>query len=281
MNRWPKHSLFAGVGLIVVVNAIVLGGVAYNRSSEPESVLRLSERELGAPMRGYGNKENSGMALELNWRVLPPDAHDLKKHSWEYAQHNGGSPDWLNQSKMLALGFAKPAVSQSPDGQLHTRQPLQRDVLLVLELNGAAYQTALARVVQFSEAANTQEKKQASDVLKREQDESSRLFVVDAGLEVAALRAQYPDRSRYAIVHGQVRPNWAIETDSTAPAGFISGVSASSLNVPLEWRHVFNGASALRRDGQTPVRYRVDVKFGQRLEPWVDQAARVAPSASP
>ena len=66
MSRWPKHSLIAGVGLIVVVNAIVLGGVAYNRSSEPESALRLSERELAAPMRGYGNKENSGIALALN-----------------------------------------------------------------------------------------------------------------------------------------------------------------------------------------------------------------------
>jgi hypothetical protein len=280
MNRWLKHSLIVGVGLIVVVNAIVLGGVAYNRSAEPESALRLSERELSPPGRGYGNKENSGMALALNWRVLPPDTHDAKKYAWAYA-YNGGSPDWLNQAKMLALSFEKSAVSQSPDGQSRTRQPLSRDVLLVLELDGAAYQAALARAVQFSEAANAQEMKQASDVLKREQDENSRLFVVDAGLDVAALRAQYPDRSRYAIVHGQVRPNWAIGKDSAAPAGFISGVSANSLNVPLEWRHVFDGASAVRRDGQTSVRYTVDVKFGQRLEPWIGQATRVAPSASP
>lgn len=280
MKRWPKHSLIAGVGLIVVVNAIVLGGVAYNCSSEPESALRLSERELSAPTRGYGNKENSGMTLALNWRVLPPDTHDAKKNAWAFA-YNGGSPNWLNQAKMLALGFEKSAVSQSPDGQSRRSQSLSRDVLLVLELDGAAYQAALARAVQFSEATSAQEKKQASDMLKREQDENSRLFVIDAGLDVAALRARYPDRNRYAIVHGQVRPNGAVEKDNAALAGFISSVSANSLNVPLEWRHVFDGASAVRRDGQTSVRYTVDVKFGQRLEPWIGQATRVAPSASP
>jgi hypothetical protein len=280
MNRWPKHSLIAGVSLIVVVNAIALGGVAYNRSSNPESTLRLSERELGAPMRGYGNKENSGIALALNWRVLPPDTHDAKKHAWAYA-YNGGSPDWLNPTKMLALGFEKSAVGRSPDEQSRPRLPLSRDVLLVLELDGATYQAALARAVRFSEVASAQEKEQASDVLKREKDVNSRLFVVDAGLDVAALRAQYPDRSRYAIVHGQVRPNWTVEKDSAAPAGVITDVSANSLNVPLEWRDVFVGAPAVRRDSQTSVRYTVDVKFGQRLEPWIGQATRVAPSVLP
>ena len=280
MNRWTKYSLIAGVGLIVVVNAIVLGGVAYNRSSEPESALRLSERELAAPMRGYGNKENSGIALALNWRVLPAETHDAKKNAWAYA-YNGGSPDWLNPTKMLALGFERSPISQSPDRQSRTRLPQSRDVLLVLELDGAAYQAALARAVRFSEVASAQEKEQASDVLKREKDENSRLFVVDAGLDVAALRAQYPDRSRYAIVHGQVRPNWTVEKDSAVPAGFITDVSANSLNVPLEWRHVFDGVFAVRRDGQTSVRYTVDVMFGQRLEPWIGQASRVVPSASP
>ena len=119
MNRWTKYSLIAGVGLIVVVNAIVLGGVAYNRSSEPESALRLSERELAAPMRGYGNKENSGIALALNWRVLPAETHDAKKNAWAYA-YNGGSPDWLNPTKMLALGFER---SQSAPRQTITDTP--------------------------------------------------------------------------------------------------------------------------------------------------------------
>jgi hypothetical protein len=32
-----------------------------------------------------------------------------------------------------------------------------------------------------------------------------------------------------------------------------------------EWGRVFDGASAVLRDGQVPVRYTVDIKFGQRL----------------
>jgi len=73
----------------------------------------------------------------------------------------------------------------------------------------------------------------------------------------------------------------SIEKDSSAPAGFISDISAKSLNVPLEWRHVFDGGTAIQRDGLMVVQYMVDVKFGQRLEPWIIRAMRVAPSASP
>ncbi len=276
MNWSPKHSLIAGLGLIVVVNAIVLGGVAYNRSGEPESALRLSERELVAPMRGYGNKENSGLPLMLNWRVLPAASSDSKRYSGANALA-GGAPEWLDQAKMRALGFDMSVLSQRADGAARTRQGLARDVLLVLELDGAAYQTALARAVQHSQTAAAQEATPAGVVLKHEQENNSRRFVVDAGLDVAALRIRHPDRSRYAIVRGQVRPNWSREKDAVAPAGFISGVSSTRLNLPLEWRRVLEVA-AMGRDGPAPLRYVIDVHFGQRLEPWVAQAMRVAPS---
>jgi len=160
-----------------------------------------------------------------------------------------------------------------------SRQPLPRDVLLVLELDGAAYKAALARAVQFSQAATPQETTQASAALKSEQEKNSRLFVVDAGLDVAALRTHYPDRSRYGIVHGQVSPNWVIEKNAVVPAGYVSGISANSVTVPLEWRHIFDGASAVREVGQASLRYAVDLKFGQRLEPWIAQATRVLPSS--
>ena len=46
-SRW--HTRFTGLALIAVVNGIAISGVAYNRSGEPESKLRLSERELYPP----------------------------------------------------------------------------------------------------------------------------------------------------------------------------------------------------------------------------------------
>lgn len=43
------RTLIAGIAIILVVNAIALGGVAYNRSGTPESTLHLSQRELSEP----------------------------------------------------------------------------------------------------------------------------------------------------------------------------------------------------------------------------------------
>lgn len=41
-----KHTLIAGIALIALSNAVALIGVAYNRSGEPESELRLSSASL-------------------------------------------------------------------------------------------------------------------------------------------------------------------------------------------------------------------------------------------
>ena len=70
--KWSaKYTVIGGLALITGVNAIALGGVAYNRSGEAESTLRLSERELRAPYKWSGSKENSGLALHLDWRTSP------------------------------------------------------------------------------------------------------------------------------------------------------------------------------------------------------------------
>ena len=47
-------------------------------------------------------------------------------------------------------------------------------------------------------------RKSLDNELVREENESSRLFVIDAGLDSAALRTKYPDRARYAIVQGVI-----------------------------------------------------------------------------
>ncbi|MGH8649482.1 MAG: DUF4824 family protein, partial [Burkholderiales bacterium] len=59
---WPRgRTLAAGIVLIALTNAIALGGVAWNRSGEPESVLKLTQRELSQP-RGFGlDREEGGL----------------------------------------------------------------------------------------------------------------------------------------------------------------------------------------------------------------------------
>ena len=272
MNWSRTSTLISGMCLIGIVNAAVFLGVAYNRSGEPESALLLSERELDKPRMWRGNKENSGLTLHLQWRMLPPASDETRPPGWQY-ESSSGTADWLNEAKMVALGFESPAISSRGDQRARVERQLPRDVLLVLELNGTAYKEALARAVKYSVTGSDGEK-----LLKEEQTERSRLFVVDAGLDGTALRAQYPDRSRYAIVRGQVRPFWRREKQVGGLMGYVSHVSASSLNVPLEWKSRLDQAAAAPGANEKAIlRYEVEVKFGQRLEPWIAQAANRKP----
>ena len=102
MKAWSRgRTLAIGLGLIVLTNAVALGGVWWNRAAAPENSLTLSERELGLPWRALRNRENSGLALNLNWRVADREAGEFVSG---YTV-NGGTPEWLDGARMQALGF--------------------------------------------------------------------------------------------------------------------------------------------------------------------------------
>ena len=279
MNLSRKKTLIAGLLLIAVVNIVVLGGVAYNRSGEPDSTLRLSERELRMPNAWEGMRESSGLALRLEWRTLPPESKDVKQDAWQNSLFR--APEWLDASKMKSLGFDTSPVRDVDDGRRAAAGKSSREVMLVLEFNGVAYQTALARAIKYDENNVTRPNESANDraiLLKREQGQNSRLFVVDAGLDAVSLRAKYPDRSRFAILRGQVRVAWQREENANVLAGLVSNVSVEGLNVPLAMKSVFDGATPDPGDGgKSAVRYDVDVAVGKRLEPWITAAVRKFP----
>jgi len=58
-----KHTLIIGIALMALTNAVALIGVAYNRSGEPESELRLTQRELAAPYWRGIDRESGGIEL--------------------------------------------------------------------------------------------------------------------------------------------------------------------------------------------------------------------------
>ena len=280
MSQSPKRILTAAFALIVIVNIVVLAGVAYNRSGEPDSTLRLSERELRVPYVWSGMMESSGLALSLDWRVLAPDATDATRDAWQYSSYRG-APTWLDANKMASLGFDLASFSAATTARRASWRDAARDVMLVLEFNGAAYQTSLARAIKYDEDNVVRPNETAESrakMLKREQAQNSRLFVVDAGLDAAALRAKYPDRSRFAILRGQVRPGWQRDSNANTLTGMVSALSVAGLNVPPAMRRVFEGASADRGDSEKSlVRYDVDVAVGKRLEPWITAAVRKSP----
>jgi hypothetical protein len=278
-----KHTLIAGLALIAVTNAVALGGVAWNRSGEPDSVLKLTQRELLRLHDFDFDREAAGLTLNLHWRVLAKSASGLS-----YAADRYGDPEWLDRAKLAALGFD---VSRRSDAQTTERRferLLPRDALVVLELDGPAYRKSLELAREHAErqaragaesgktgprsAAQT-----AAEFLKREETANSRLFAVDAGLDAQALRAKYPDRARYAIVRGSVRARFDRNRAGEAQwSGYIDGVDNARVNVPKEFRAALGavprsvpwGGAA---EGVQP--FQVTVAFGKRFEPWVVAAS--------
>lgn len=273
--KWTHRSaLLAGLALLATTNLVALGGAAYNRSGEPDSVLSVSQRELRPSYSGVREKENSGLSLQLRWRVLEQD--ESSRYSI-YGREGGGAPAWLDDAKMASLGFEPLPAASQPGADVRRRHPLPRDVLVVLEFDGPARQQALDRARGAARKVEEKNergegKKDAEEIVFWEERLSSRLFAVDAGLDPAALRAKYPDRQKYVIVRGRVRQDW---WGRATAGGRIDRLLADEINVPLELRAAFDGIRP-DRDAQPEGEARTvqaRLAFGQRLEPWLVEAA--------
>jgi len=64
--NWRRCLVSAG--LVILTNAFVLIGVAYNRASEPEAEITLTERELPLAYGAFQTDENTELALRLHWQ---------------------------------------------------------------------------------------------------------------------------------------------------------------------------------------------------------------------
>jgi hypothetical protein len=282
MKAWTRaHTLAAGATLIVLTNAIALAGAFLNRNAEAESRVTLSERELALPYGGYRQAENSGLALQLNWRVLDEDP-DHWDHG--YARH-GGQPAWLDAAHLTSLGFDTTAGAATSEARQRFTRQLPRQVLLVLELEGPAWQQAVIRAREnaarqtAAAAANPGSEQFAKQAeagrarLALEETHASRLFAIDAGLDADALRRRYPDRSRHLIVRGSVRPAERGQDGDHHLAGHVSQIAIAQVNVPFALRPVLEPLRNAPRpapDQQAP-RYEVQLAIGQRLEPWIER----------
>ena len=272
--KW-SHTLIAGSALILLTNAVVLLGAAYNRSDDPDSRLLLSQREL-QHYRWSELKDNSGITLTLNWRIAQAQQNEygpgISAGKW-------GTPAWLDKAKMTELGFDVVKLAGTSESGRHYKESLPREALLVLEMNDRAYLQELKRAKDYAEQAGAlqagnpgsdefkRRARSAEENYQREQNQNSRLFVIDAGVDLQKLRAAYPDRNRYAIVHGLIRPNIAYGKEGKID-GTISELHAERINVPFNFRQVFDNAAP----------YEVTIAFGKRLEPWITGASRVQQS---
>jgi hypothetical protein len=288
MNWSRRRAFWAGAALILATNAVVLGGVAYNRSGDPDSALRLTQRELPVQY-GWGlTNENSGLALRIAWGAVQREGDGAQQvidssYGW------GTVPQWLDEAKLIALGFDVESLRYPLDERRRRDWLPSKDVFLVLELDGPAYQQLLDQARQYAaKAANrlrgTPDDKQlqqaanaAEEALKREEQDNSRLVVIDAGLDRDTLRAAHPDRARHAIVRGRIQPDAADRTHK--PRGHIVGLSVDEVNVPASFRAVVGKAGSMWESPPAGPRahYDVTVRFGKRLEPWITATSKTGP----
>lgn len=275
MNAWARWRIAAlGVVLIVATNAVALIGVAYNRSGEPESVLTLSQREIGRIGEwGFGG-ESSGIELALRWRMPGRVFSDF--YYGDEAREDD-RPPWIDQAGLAALGFDIPNMEDADRRRRLIEHLSSRDALAVLELDGPAYRREVEHVRQRADEARARAAAMPNDAdLKRRADgaknhlgrmerEETRLYVVDAGSDLAALRAKYPDNTRYAIVRAEIRPMLYERKGKSRLSAYVN-LTTANIMAPLAYR------DALERSGGADAKSvltEVRVAFGKRLEPWI------------
>ncbi len=275
MKAMTARGLFGlAFAVLLAANIVVLAGVAANRRGEPESKMVLTERELQLPYRLH--RENSGLSLQLTWRTLPREAEGD-------SYYDSRSPAWLDAGKLQELGFDPEVYGSDQATGGRYKEPIPREVLVVLEYDGEAHREAIRRAEAALAADEARWRAKSDDKLlrdrfdeaakrlKRERITASRLFAVDAGLEPGLLRGKYGDRSRFLIVRGLVKPYHRSAGRGEA-GGYLTDLAVEDIHVPLNRRQVFDALQAQdrsRRDEFAEPRYQVRTGLGPAAEPWI------------
>jgi hypothetical protein len=248
--RKPRHwPALAGFTMITLLCAGMPLLAAYNRMGAPESMLELAPSEVELPSYDSKLSDNTPLSLRLLWNVESPDGSATVADTPSLRRVS-----WLNRQKLEQLKINAPI-----EGGSH----LLVTTLLVLELEGAAYrrEEALICPTSLSLVATTH--------CDRRGRLATRLYVIDAGRQLEELRKLYPDRTRYAIVHGTIK----IVSNSAGGdvVGYIDGLSNETVQGPEPLRSAIDPAdgSMLWHHLSTSHSFSVSVAFGRRLEPWI------------
>ena len=286
-NNKPRKKLaIIAAALLVLVNVIVLTGAAYNRSGDPKASLQLTERELTLPYRYYNNKENSGLALRLNWKVAPDLSNKYRYNG--YSLSNYTSPNWLKENKLKELGIdIEKAKLNKKNSRYRYKSIDSEEVIVVLEYDGESFKKIVSNAeIDIKQYRTSVEKspdnKDSISKLKRQEEtltalkmSESRLIAIDAGLELKALKEKYNDSSKYLMLRGEVGPLWVDDELK----GRIKKLYNSNVHMPLPYSKEINEitnnetkSNNYNRRKKKP-RYQVEFNVGKRLEFWVGKVS--------
>jgi hypothetical protein len=263
-----RKGLWIAAIAVILSNAFTLWAARVNRGGEPEAVIELTERELRLPRTREA--DNTAMALRLEWTDLEP--------AWR-GPGTEQAPAWFDAAKLASIGFdtSLPVTRENAE---RYRGMAPRAVYAVLENDGEAWR-------RYVDGLPSQQEKDTALG-------QTRLVLIDVGLDAAALRARYPDRGRVAVVPATAGLSF-VQPQSGEPflKGRVNTVYPMELNVPKALRPALESlaprplrvpprqgeAAPVLREGERAFagepRYRVTVKWGRSLEPWVEGVERM------
>lgn len=269
-----RRGLFAGLFLIAAVNAVILGRVEWNRSGAAQAPIVLTERELS--LSSYTRvEEDSGLSLRLAWHG------DRFGAGWTH-------PEWFDREKLGELGFDTRLTVADPGAAKHYRSTLARNIYVVLENEGPAWRRWLANEERKSRERRMKQGEDANSIeeengrLKMAREMGSRLFSVDAGLDLRELRSRYPDTSRYLILPTAAEAQLdSCEDHPKRVVGYLVAPRIGEIHVPLELRPVLD--EVLRQQeieqnrgefAKVP-QFRALLTTGRSAEPWLVGVERI------
>lgn len=275
-----QRGMYIAIALLVAINAIVVAGVLYNRSGEPDAVVTLSEREL--PVAYSYQMENSGISLRIDTN------HYFYSGLIPALQYE---PDaWLDRQKLEALGFDFSAAPRDKEDYDYYNKQLPRRAYAVLEFDGPAWEGWKKRMSdEFAKVDEIEKegKKTAKELdtarknIEQALRTSSHLFTIDVGNDPAALRIQYPDKQHYLILPAKVSASYYPRNPASGVTGDgVRGhveILTSEINVPhrLHARLGVEKKQGVRfrlsiTSPETGPRYQVVLHTGKRYEPWAE-----------
>ncbi len=298
--KWLESpaTVAMGCGLILITNLAILGSAASNRRNGPNVELSLTERELALPEGRQ--QEDSGLLLSLRLTHETPGAF-RRTARWRNYELPSVEYAWLDRAKLQKLGIRVDLDPSDPEATDYYRHAMTRRAYVVLEYDGTAWSEWIAgREAQVRELRRGFEEgttgasalADAEAVLALDRTMRSRLFPVDAGTDPAALRHSYPDRHRYAVVAGLLRPKVIRAEDETRVLrGDVWALVVRWIQVPKKLRHDLEAFLPEETHDQLFERQREEARsswplpaaprfstvlaFGRRHEPWLVSVARL------
>jgi Domain of unknown function (DUF4824) len=256
-----RGSLLSAAAVVLVANAFTLAHAWRNRSGPADSDITLTERELTEDYKA--NDEDSGVSLHLRWT-----------DQWRSLYMLHSPLPWLDQKILKEVGFdIRVAPSDKAASDFYARQRARR-AFVALEYDGPSWRKWIDDVEH-----QAQQPFAVIPGMKptNPREVSTRLVAIDASSDAARLRGRHPDKGSVIIVPAVIRIG--VEPKGAKPAahpqlyGSIEQIP-SSIHVPLPFSDVFRRLPAGDRN---TAKYRVHLRYGSLLEPWIVAVELPAP----